>query len=127
MCASGDILSPPAHLTFSNRFTQPVTFYQWVRLSALLHSLSEAQCDAWTADMGAIMEPLVALLKDLERTLTDTGPTPAMQALGDNIQQLKDVLQALAAQPLSQADLLRHTDRTNRAAFGLARACLDAR
>ncbi len=63
-------------------------FYQWVRLSALLHGLSEAQCEAWTADMGAIMEPLVALLKDLEPTHTDTGPTPAMWALGDNIQQL---------------------------------------
>jgi hypothetical protein len=55
------------------------------------------------------------------------GPTPAMRVLGDNIQQLKDVLQALAAQPLSQADLLHHTDRTNRAAFGLVGACLDAR
>jgi hypothetical protein len=102
-------------------------FYQWVRLSALLHGLSQTQCDAWTTDMGAIMEPLAALLTDLEPTLTDTGPTPAMQALGDNIQQLKDVLQALVAQPLSQADLLRHTDRTNRAAFGLVGACLDAR
>jgi hypothetical protein len=39
----------------------------------------------------------------------------------------KDGLQALAAQPLSQADLLHHTDRTNRAAFGLVGACLDAR
>jgi hypothetical protein len=76
--------------------------------------------------MGAIMEPLVALLKALEPALTDTGPTPAMQALGDNIQQLKDVVQALEAAPGSQADIL-HTDRTNRAAFGLAGACLDAR
>jgi hypothetical protein len=109
------------------RILELALFYQWVRLSALLHGLSDAQCDAWTADMGAIMEPLVALLKDLEPTLTDTGPTPAMRVLGDNIQQLKDVLQVLAAQPLSQADLLHHTDRTNRAAFGLVGACLDAR
>lgn len=109
------------------RILELALFYQWVRLSALLHGLSDAQCDAWTADMGAIMAPLVALLKDLEPTLTDTGPTPAMRALGENIQQLKDVLHALAAQPLSQADLLRHTDRTNRAAFELVGACLDAR
>src|SRR5712691_9143997 len=36
-----------------------------------------------------------------------------------HIQQLKDVLQTLEAAPLSQADLLRHTDCTNRTAFGL--------
>ncbi len=108
------------------RILELALFYQWVRLSALLQGLSEAHCDAWTADMGAIMEPLVALLKALEPTLTDVGPTPAMQALGDNIQQLKDVVQALEAAPLSQADLLRHMDRTNRAAFELVGACLDA-
>ena len=36
-------------------------FYHGVRLSALTHGLSEAQCDAWTADIGAIMPPPVAL------------------------------------------------------------------
>jgi len=35
-------------------------FYHGVRLSAL-RCLSEAQCHAWTADMGAIMPPPVAL------------------------------------------------------------------
>ena len=47
---------------------------------------SEAQCDTWTADMGAIMRPLVALLKALEPTLVDAGPTPAMAELGANVQ-----------------------------------------
>jgi hypothetical protein len=101
-------------------------FYHWLRLTALLHGLSDAQCDAWTADMGAIMRPLVALLKELEPTLVDAGPTPAMAELGANVQQLKDALQALAAQPLMQADVVRHTDLANRAAFGLVQACLDA-
>jgi hypothetical protein len=36
-------------------------FDHGVRLSALTHGLSEAQCDAWTADMGAIMPLPVAL------------------------------------------------------------------
>jgi hypothetical protein len=36
-------------------------FYHEVRLSALTHGLSEAPCDAWTADMGAMMLPPVAL------------------------------------------------------------------
>src|SRR2546426_3418318 len=36
-------------------------FYHEVRLSALTHGLGEAQCDAWTADLGAIMPPPVAL------------------------------------------------------------------
>jgi hypothetical protein len=45
---------------------------------------------------------------------------------GCHIQQLKDVLQTLEAAPLSQADLLRHTDCTNRTAFGLVGAGLDS-
>jgi hypothetical protein len=36
-------------------------FYDEVRLSALIHGLGEAQCDAWTADMEAMMLPPVAL------------------------------------------------------------------
>jgi hypothetical protein len=35
-------------------------------------------------------------------------------------------LQAFAAKPLSQADIVRHTDLTNRTAFGLVQACLEA-
>jgi hypothetical protein len=49
-----------------------------------------------------------------------------MVLLGANVQQLKDALQALTAQPLTQADIARHTDPANRAAFGLVQACLDA-
>jgi hypothetical protein len=36
-------------------------FYHRVRLSALTHGLGEAQWDAWTADMEAMMVPPVAL------------------------------------------------------------------
>ena len=72
------------------------------------------------------MRPLVTLLKALESSLADTSPTPAMHALGGNIQQLKDALHVLTAQSLSQADIVRHTDLTNRAVFGLVGACLDA-
>jgi hypothetical protein len=35
-------------------------------------------------------------------------------------------LQAFAAKPLSQADIVRHTGLTNRTAFGLVQACLEA-
>ena len=35
-------------------------------------------------------------------------------------------LQAFAAKPLSQADIVQHTDLTNRTAFGLVQACLEA-
>ena len=78
-------------------------------------------------DVRAGDQPLsLALLKELEPTLVDVGPTPAMAELGANVQQLKDALQALAPKPLSQADIVRHTDLTNRAAFGLVQACLEA-
>jgi hypothetical protein len=39
-------------------------FYHEVRLSTLPHSPCEAQCDAWAADLGAIMPPPVALWRD---------------------------------------------------------------
>src|SRR5262249_58175262 len=35
-------------------------------------------------------------------------------------------LQAFTAKPLSQVDIVRHTDLTNRTAFGLVQACLEA-
>jgi hypothetical protein len=99
--------------------------YHWRRRTALLYGLSEAPREAWTADMGAIMRPLGTLRKELEPTLVDAGPPPAMAALGGNVQQRKDALHALTAQPLSHADIVRHTDLTNRAAFGLVQACLN--
>jgi len=104
------------------RILELALFYRWVRLSALLQGLSEAQCNAWTADMGVLMTPVVALLKAVEPTLPDTGSPPAMQALGTHVQQLKDLVQTLEAQPLAQADLLRQTDLTHRTAFGVVGA-----
>ena len=41
--------------------------YHGVRLSALTHGLREAQCDAWTADMGVTMPPPVALWRGFPR------------------------------------------------------------
>src|SRR5262249_16613267 len=35
-------------------------------------------------------------------------------------------LQAFAVKPMSQADIVRHTNLTNRTAFGLVQACLEA-
>ncbi|MGE3538643.1 MAG: hypothetical protein AB7N91_14595 [Candidatus Tectimicrobiota bacterium] len=108
------------------RILELALFYQWVRVSALLQGLSEAQCDAWTADMGALMTPVVGLLKALEPTLPDTGPTPTMHTLSTHVQQLKNLVQTLEARPVAQADLLRHTDLTNRTAFGVVGGLLDA-
>jgi hypothetical protein len=42
------------------------------------------------------------------------------------LKSLSCALQALAAQPLTQADIMRHTDLANRAAFSLVQACLEA-
>jgi len=49
-----------------------------------------------------------------------------MAALGATVPQRQDAFQALAAQPLTQAEIVRHPDRTNRTAFGLVQACWEA-
>ncbi len=101
-------------------------FYHWLRLAGLTYGLSEAQCDSWNRRHGCYHAAAGDLLKAPQPSLADTGPTPAMQALGGNIQQLKDALHVLTAQSLSRVDIVRHTDLTNRAVFGLVGACLDA-
>ena len=101
-------------------------FYQWLRLSTLNRNLSDEQFNDLAANMGEVMRPLVQLLQGLEPTLVDEGPIPAMQKMGGMIQELKDAFSALGAQSLSHDDVVRHTDLSNRAAFGLVQACLDA-
>ena len=74
----------------------------------------------------AIMRPMVARCKALEPTLVEARQAPTMAALGATVPQRKDAFQALAAQPLTQAEMVRHTGLTNRTAFGLVQACLEA-
>ena len=71
------------------------------------------------------MRPMVARRKALEPTLVEAGQAPTMAALGAAVLQRKDAFQALATQPLTQAEMVRHTGLTNRTAFGLVQACLD--
>ena len=72
------------------------------------------------------MRPMVARRKALEPTLVEAGQAPTMAALGAAVLQRKDAFQALATQPLTQAEMVRHTGLTNRTAFGLVQACLEA-
>ena len=48
-----------------------------------------------------------------------------MAALGATVPPRKDAFQALAAQPLTQAEMACHTGLTNRTAFGLVQARLE--
>jgi hypothetical protein len=45
----------------TSRILEPSLFYHELRLSALAHGLSEAQCHTLAADMEDIMPPPVAL------------------------------------------------------------------
>ena len=101
-------------------------FYHWLRLSTLNRGLSDEQFNALAANLGEVMRPLVQLLQELEPSLVDSGPLPAMAEMGGLIQELKDAFSSLSAKSLSHDDVVRHTDLSNRAAFGLVQACLDA-
>ena len=59
--AAGHATCPAPMQLMTPRTLDFARFYHEVRLSALTHGLSEAPCDAWTADMGAMMLPPVAL------------------------------------------------------------------
>lgn len=103
-----------------------ILFYHWLRLSTLSRGWNDEQFGVMTANMGDVMRPLVQLLQGLEQTLVDDGPVPAMAQMGGMIQELKDALSAHGAKSLSHDNVVRHTDLSNRAAFGLVQACLDA-
>ena len=101
-------------------------FYHWLRLSTLSRGWSDAQFNDLSSQMGEVMRPLVQMLQELEPTLVDAGPTPAMAEMSGLIQELKDAFSALSTQPVSHETVVQHTDLSNRAAFGLVQTCLDA-
>ena len=100
-------------------------FYHWLRLTTLRRGMTDAQFSAFSSDMGSVMGALVRRLQEIEPTLPDTGPSQDMREMGVMIQLIKDLFAASAAQELSRADIERHADLTNRAAFGLVQEFLD--
>lgn len=101
-------------------------FYHWLRLLTLYQGISEAQFERWASDMGSVMSPLITMLKELEPTLVDDGPTVDMQAMSRHVQLLKDALNPLSNKPLSQEEIVAHTDLCNRAAFTMTTEFLHA-
>lgn len=82
--------------------------------------------DAWSSDMGGVMQSVVTELKAVAAELKDDAPSEEMRALGGKIQQLRDLYGALLQQPLPpRAEIKRMTDLTNRALFGFTRECLN--
>ena len=100
-------------------------FYHWLRLTTLNRGMSDEQFSVFSSNMGAVMGPLIKRLQEIEPTLPDIGPTENMQEMGVMIQQIKDLFAASAARELSRAEIERHADMTNRAAFGLVSEFLD--
>ena len=100
-------------------------FYHWLRLTTLRRGMTDEQFSAFSSDMGSVMGPLVKRLQEIEPTLPDTGPSEDMREMGVMIQLIKDLFAASAAQALSWADIERHADMTNRAAFSLVTEFLD--
>ncbi len=101
-------------------------FFHWLRLATLNRRVDEALFDAWSHDMGGMMQSVASELKALAADLQDGGPSDEMHVLGGKIQQLRDLYHELIQQPLPpRAEIERMTDLTNRALFGFTRECLD--
>lgn len=93
-------------------------FYHWLRLTTLRRGMTDARFQALASDMEAVMGPLVSRLQEMAPALSDSGPTGEMREIGILVQHVKDWF-AAAARELSRAEIERHADMTNRAAFGL--------
>ncbi len=101
-------------------------FFHWLRLATLNRRVDEALFDAWSHDMGTMMQSVVSELKALAADLKDGGPSDEMRVLGGKIQQLRDLYYELIQQPLPpRTEIERMTDLTNRALVGFTRECLD--
>lgn len=100
--------------------------YHWLRLASLTRGLDEALFDAWSCDLGGVMQSVGFELRAVAAELPDDEPSEDMRALGGKVQQLRELYGALLHQPLPpRAEIERMTDVTNRALFGFARECLD--
>lgn len=101
-------------------------FYHWLRLATLTRYLDEALFDAWSGDLGGVMQSVGLELRAFAAELPDDEPSEQMRALGGKVQQLRELYGGLLQQPLPpRAEIERMTDVTNRALFGFARECLD--
>jgi hypothetical protein len=101
-------------------------FYHWLRLATLTRQLDEALFDAWSSDLGGVMQAVGSELRAAAAELPDDEPSAQMRMLGDKVQQLRALAGGLLHQPLPpRADIERMTDVTNRALFAFARECLD--
>jgi hypothetical protein len=101
-------------------------FYHWLRLATLTRHLDEALFDAWSCDLGGVMQAVGVELRAVAAELPDDEPSAPMRALGGKVQQLRALSGGLLRQPLPpRADIERMTDATNRALFAFARECLD--
>ena len=117
-----DLVSQSVHPTT----LETALSYHWLRMATLTRRLDEALFDAWSSDLGGVMQSVGLELRALAAELPDDEPPEQMRALCGKVQQLRELYGGLLQQPLPpRAEIERMTDLTNRALFGFARECLD--
>lgn len=102
-------------------------FYHWLKITTLSHGYEDTVSDKLLNNLTDTMAELIKHIEKISAIIKDTGPSQDMKALGDKIQEIKNIHSMLAKNKLdSQAEIRRHTEATNEEIFYLVCSWLKA-
>jgi hypothetical protein len=100
-------------------------FYHWLRFTTWNHGHSEETFERGSQDMDSVMRPLILQLKEVAAAIEDEGSSTLMEALGERVQQVKNLYSSLAKPTLPRSEVERQSEVTLRRIFRLVVTCLD--
>ena len=99
--------------------------YQWVRITTWNHGIKEKTFEYWISHLELVYSPLIKMLKELEASIKDDGPSGDMKQLGAGLDEVKNIAQKTSKKEYSQAEIVRMVNIANPELFRLTKSFID--
>ena len=99
--------------------------YQWVRITTWNHGIKEKTFEHWISHLELVYSPLVKMLKELEASIKDDGPSGDMKQLGAGLDEAKNIAQKTSKKEYSQAEIVSMVSIANPELFRLTKSFID--
>ena len=99
--------------------------YQWIRVTTWNHHIEEKTFEHWASHLELVYLPLIKMLKELESSIKDDGPSKDMKQLGAGLDEVKNIAQKTSKNEYSRVEIIRMVNIANPELFRLTQSFIN--
>ena len=99
--------------------------YQWILITTWNHGIEEKTFEHWASHLELVYLPLIKMLKELESSIKDDGPSKDMKQLGAGLNEVKNIAQKASKNEYSRVEIIKMVNMANIKLFQLTQSFIN--